>query len=376
MSPQALLIFGTRPEAIKLAPVYHALRESALAPIVCVTAQHRSMLDQVLRFFEIAPDIDLNLMRHDQAPYEVLGTALAALVPVVQRVRPVALIVQGDTTTTLAGALAGFYTHTPVGHVEAGLRTYDHYAPFPEEVNRELTSRVADLHFAPTVRAEKALRGEGIPSERIVITGNTVVDAFRWAAARVAEPSWNAGGLPEALRALGPERRVVLVTAHRRESFGQPFEELCAAIRELAARYPDVLVVYPVHLNPRVQDPVQRILGGIENVLLCPPLDYASLVWVLSHSYLVLTDSGGIQEEAPSLGVPALVMRETTERPEGIEAGVAKLVGTSRAKIVGEAARLLDNPGERAKISSIENPYGDGRAGERIRDLLVTRFAP
>lgn len=374
----ALLVFGTRPEAIKMAPVYQALQGSALPPIVCVTAQHRQMLDQVLRFFRITADVDLDLMKHDQAPYEVLGTALRALVPVVLRTRPAVIVVQGDTTTTLAGALAGFYTRTPVAHVEAGLRTYDHYAPYPEEVNRELTTRVADLHFAPTIRAEQALLAEGIPQERITITGNTVVDAFRWASARL-ESAVAAGKaqsfLPEQVRSLDWGRRSVLVTAHRRESFGKPFEDLCLAIRDLATRYPETQIVYPVHLNPRVREPVFRILKGLDNVVLWEPLDYPSLVWVLSRSYLVLTDSGGIQEEAPSLGIPALVMRETTERPEGVEAGVAMLVGTSREKIVGEASRLLDSPDERAKISRIENPYGDGTAGKRIRDLLVQRFS-
>lgn len=360
-----------------MAPVYQALRDSPLPPTVCVTAQHRQMLDQVLRFFQITADVDLDLMKHDQAPYEVLGTALNALVPVVLRTRPAVIVVQGDTTTTLAGALAGFYTRTPVAHVEAGLRTYDHYAPYPEEVNRELTTRVADLHFAPTVRAERALIAEGIPQGRIVITGNTVVDAFRWATARLeaaVERGKAEGLLPGRVRALDGSRRTVLVTAHRRESFGKPFEELCRAIRELATRYPETQIIYPVHLNPRVREPVFRILGGLDNVSLWEPLDYPSLVWVLSRSYLVLTDSGGIQEEAPSLGIPALVMRETTERPEGVEAGVAMLVGTSREKIVSEASRLLDSPEERAKISTIENPYGDGSAGRRIRDLLVERF--
>ena len=387
MTRSALLVFGTRPEAIKMAPVYQALQRSPLTPRVCVTAQHRTMLDQVLAFFEITPDIDLGLMRHDQAPHEVLGAALDALMPVIHREKPAVILVQGDTTTTLAGALAGFYSHTPVGHVEAGLRTYDRYSPFPEEINRQLTSRVTDLHFAPTERARRALLAEGLDGNGIFVTGNTVVDGFRWAAERLgalAEGAMSStdpagaiatGLLPACFRDVDWSRRIILVTAHRRESFGEPFEQLCTAIRDLARAYPDTLIIYPVHLNPRVREPVFRILEGARNVLLWEPLDYPALVWVMAHSYLVLTDSGGIQEEAPSLVIPVLVMRDTTERPEGVEAGVARLVGTSHERITAEAAHLLDDPAARAAVGRIENPYGDGLAGARIRDILVERFA-
>jgi UDP-N-acetylglucosamine 2-epimerase len=359
-----LCVFGTRPEAIKMAPVVRALaRTPGLEPAVCLTDQHERMLDQVLEVFDLRPDHRLGVMRAGQSPGEVTARVLERLPAVFAAVRPAAVLVQGDTTTTFAAALAAFYARIPVGHVEAGLRTYRKDSPFPEELNRQMTTVLADWHFAPTAWARDNLLGAGVAADRISVPGNPVVDALHWVADRTAA----AGG---SLPALG-DRRLVLVTAHRRENFGAPFVELCHAIRDVVSRNPDVELVYPVHLNPNVQEPVGRILSGLERVHLLPPVDYLTLVALLRRAHLVLTDSGGLQEEAPAFGKPVLVMRDTTERPEGVEAGTARLVGTSRQRIVDEAERLLHDEGAYAAMAHAHNPYGDGRAGERIAAFLA-----
>jgi UDP-N-acetylglucosamine 2-epimerase (non-hydrolysing) len=364
-SPRTVLcVFGTRPEAIKMAPVVRALeRDSSLRPTVCVTDQHQQMLDQVLEFFGVRPAYRLGVMQQGQSPSEVAARVLERLPSVLADARPAAVLVQGDTTTTFAAALAAFYARVPVGHVEAGLRTYRRDAPFPEELNRQLTTTLADWHFAPTTWARDNLLQAGVPADKVDVTGNPVVDALRWIVSHA--PAGGANGLPYI-----NGHRVILVTAHRRESFGEPFAELCEALRELVARNPDVELVYPVHLNPNVQEPVRRILGDRERVHLLPPVDYLTLVGLLRRSYLVLTDSGGIQEEAPSLGKPVLVLRETTERPEGVDAGTARLVGTSRDRIIAEAERLLHDPTAYAAMARAHNPYGDGYASERIVGIL------
>jgi UDP-N-acetylglucosamine 2-epimerase len=373
--PRVLCVFGTRPEAIKMAPVVRSLGapSSALEPVVCVTDQHREMLDQVLRFFGLGPDHRLGIMQTNQTPSAVAARVLERLPAVIDRVQPAALLVQGDTTTTVASALAGFYAGVPVGHVEAGLRTRRLDSPFPEEANRHLTTTLARWHFAATSQARDNLLHDHVPASHIVVTGNPVVDALQWATKRLGT------------RRVGPRlpadatRRLILVTAHRRESFGAPFVELCSALRELADRNPDVELAYPVHLNPQVQAPVQRLLDSHPRIHLLPPVTYWELVDLMRHSYLVLTDSGGIQEEAPALGKPVLVLRETTERAEGVAAGTALLVGTTRRRIVEEAERLLHDPGAYESMARAHNPYGDGHASERIvrvlREGLVAKDA-
>lgn len=361
-----LCVFGTRPEAIKMAPVVRALKASGaeLRPVVCVTDQHQEMLGQVLDFFGISPDHRLGVMQEGQSPSQVAARILERLPAVLAAVRPAAVLVQGDTTTTVAAAMASFYARIPVGHVEAGLRTYRKDAPFPEEVNRQMTTALAEWHFAATEWARDNLLLEGIPAEKIVVTGNPVVDALQWTVCNLERAD------RRAVAAFDASRRIVLVTAHRRESFGAPLMQLCHALRDLVQRNPDIELVYPVHLNPEVQAPVRSILGECARVHLLPPLDYWSLVDLLRRCYLVLTDSGGIQEEAPSLGKPVLVLRETTERPEGVEAGTARLVGTNREQIVAETERLLHDPASYARMAKAHNPYGDGHAGERIAAYL------
>jgi len=341
-----------------MAPVLGLLaRESGLKSLVCVTAQHREMLDQVLGLFAIHPDHDLDLMREGQTLTQVTTRALTELEPYLARVKPDLLLVQGDTTTTMAASLAAFYARVPVGHVEAGLRTGDPDYPYPEEVNRRITSVVARHHFAPTERARRNLLGEGVPPDSVSVTGNTVIDALL--AVVAMEPS-RAPKLP--LRG----KRLVLVTAHRRENFGAPLLEITGAIRDLAEAYPDVDLVYPVHRNPNVDVPVRRELGGVPGVHLIAPLEYKAFADLMAASYLILTDSGGIQEEAPALGKPVLVLRDETERPEAIEAGTVKLVGPHRRAIVGEARALLDSPVAYAAMARSTNPYGDGKAAQRI----------
>ncbi len=359
------LIFGTRPEAIKLAPVILALRqEPELAPHVCVTAQHREMLDQVMAIFGIVPDDDLDLMRPDQTLAGLTSRAVAAVDGYLQHAQPDLVLVQGDTTTVFCAALAAFYRGIPVGHVEAGLRTGDLRAPFPEEANRVLTTRLVDLHFAPTATSRDNLLGEGVPAGRIHVTGNTVIDALLAARARVLAAPPAVPGLPEDLIAGG--RPLVLITGHRRENFGEGFRAVCRGIARLARDFPDHAFVYPVHLNPHVQAPVNELLGGLDNVHLIAPLSYLPFVRLMDRATLILTDSGGVQEEAPSLGKPVLVMRTTTERPEAVTAGTVRLVGTDEDLLVTEATRLLRDPAAHAVMARAINPYGDGLATGRI----------
>ncbi len=366
---KVLSVFGTRPEAIKMAPIVKELcrRTEQFTPVVCITAQHRQMLDQVLSLFEIEPDYDLNIMTAGQSLGYITAKAMEGLDGVIEKEEPDAVLVQGDTTTTLCGALAAFYHKVKVGHVEAGLRTKNKYAPYPEEINRRLTTQLADYHFAPTTRARDCLLREGIDGKAIYLTGNTVVDALLWVRERVCAETPE---LPADLTGSLDGRKIVLVTGHRRESFGEGFENICQAVREVADARSDVLFVYPVHLNPNVQEPVQRILGGHSRILLIEPLSYAPFVWLMDKSTIILTDSGGVQEEAPTLGKPVLVMRETTERPEGIEAGNARLVGVQKERIAGELMDLLQNPDKRDAMTRASNPYGDGKASARIADAL------
>lgn len=366
-----LFLFGTRPEAIKLCPLIRELRtRDGFTVRICVTAQHRAMLDQVLAAFQVVPDRDLNVMRPEQTLSGLTARILESLEPVLTEEAPDMVIVQGDTTTTLAAALAAFYHHIPVAHVEAGLRTGDLCHPFPEELNRLLTGRIAVLHFAPTPRAAANLAAEGIESSRIHVTGNTGIDAVLYV--RVALET---GTLPqEHWPWLDTSRRLILVTSHRRENFGPGFEREMQALRRIAGR-PDVQLVYPVHRNPRVWGPAHSLLDGHSNIHLMDPLSYVPFVHLMRQAYLILTDSGGIQEEAPSLGKPVLVMREKTERPEAVEAGTVKLVGTDEERIVAETTRLLDDPAEYTRMTRVHNPYGDGHASQRIAEILMNYFA-
>jgi len=365
-----LVVFGTRPEAIKMAPVVTALKQSDKLQIqVCVTAQHRQMLDQVLELFSISPEFDLNVMQPGQDLTDITSNILLGLRKVLSENHYDMLLVHGDTTTTLAASLAAFYQKIPIGHVEAGLRTGNIYAPWPEEMNRCLTGRLATLHFAPTPKSQAALLAEGIQSERIFVTGNTVIDALQQTVAKIANTDSLQQKFAQRFNFLDPKKRIITVTGHRRENFGDGFERICHALAHLAER-PDIQIVYPVHLNPSVQEPVKRILANKNNVHLIDPLDYLPFVYLLNQSYLVITDSGGIQEEAPSLGKPVLVMRETTERPEAVEGGTVKLVGTDTQKIIQQAEFLLDNSDAYKTMSQAHNPYGDGAAGQRIKEIL------
>ena len=382
---RVMSIFGTRPEAIKLAPVIRELERAAadqqLHSIVCVTAQHRQMLDQVLGDFRLVPDHDLDIMVEGQTTSRVASEVLARLEPILRSERPDWVLVQGDTTTVAAAALAAYYAGVKVGHVEAGLRSGDKWQPFPEEINRRVAGVIADLHFAPTEQARRALLAEGVPSDRVVLTGNPVIDTLRWAAGQ-APPAEVINGLvshgvprgflvPESEQT-GAAGRLILVTAHRRENFGAPLEQICLALRDIAQGFGEgVHLVYPVHPNPNVSGPVHRLLDEIPNITLTPPLDYRSLVYLMQRSHVVMTDSGGLQEEAPSLGKPVLVLRQVTERPEGVESGVAKLVGADRTMIVTEAGRLLTDETAHARMARSVNPYGDGHASERIVQALL-----
>lgn len=366
---RVLTVFGTRPEAIKLAPVIKELeKHSEFESRVCVTAQHRQMLDQVLRLFGINPYWDLNLMRENQSLFYVTSSALRSLETVFREAQPDVVLVQGDTTTAFVASLAAYYLKIKVGHVEAGLRTHDKFNPFPEEMNRRLADALSDFLFAPTARAKQNLLREGFPKERVFVTGNTVIDALLWVRRQRVEGE---GALSQFSQFLDTESRLILVTGHRRESFGEGFEKICRGLKMIAERNPDVRIVYPVHLNPNVKEPVHRILGGVTNVHLIEPLDYAGFVLLMDKAYLILTDSGGIQEEAPSLGKPVLVMREKTERPEAIEAGTARLVGTDSEQIFEETQRLLSDRTEYEKMARAANPFGDGRAAERIVQILL-----
>lgn len=367
-----------------MAPVVKMLesRPGDFCSVVCVTAQHREMLDQVLELFQIRPDHDLNIMKPGQDLYDVTCGVLSGLKPVLERERPDIVLVHGDTTTTMAASIAAFYQKIPVGHVEAGLRTHHKFAPFPEEINRRVAGVITDLHFAPTSSARDNLLREGVDPRTIHVTGNTVIDSLLWTVERIAREGLAetiAGGLVERCPALAPaldsangRRRMILVTGHRRENFGQGFEDICLALARLAAVYSDVDIVYPVHLNPNVQEPVRRILGkGLPNLILTEPLDYLPFVYLMSRAHLIITDSGGVQEEAPSLSKPVLVMRETTERPEAVGAGTVRLVGTGRERIFSTAAQLLDDSATYDAMARSTNPYGDGTAARRIADILM-----
>jgi len=364
---RVLSVFGTRPEAVKMAPVVERLRSApGVEARVCVTAQHREMLDQVLRLFGITPDFDLDVMEPDQALPELTAAIVRGLDPVLESFSPQWVLVQGDTTTVMAAALLAYYRRIRVGHVEAGLRTGDKWQPFPEEINRRVAGVVADLHFAPTERARANLLREGVAPESIFVTGNPVIDALQLIAARPYD------AMTGPLAAIPFDRRVILLTAHRRENFGPPLEGIFTAVKRLALAYGEaVQFVYPVHLNPNVRQPAQRILGGLSNIALIDPLDYLPMVHLLKRCSLVLTDSGGLQEEAPALGKPVLVLRQVTERPEAIEAGTARLVGTDPERIETETRRLLDDPQAYAAMAHASNPFGDGHAAERIVEALL-----
>ncbi|MCL2892272.1 non-hydrolyzing UDP-N-acetylglucosamine 2-epimerase [Brenneria tiliae] len=368
---KVLTVFGTRPEAIKMAPLVHALaQDEAFESRICVTAQHREMLDQVLRLFSITPDYDLDIMRPGQSLSEISCRILAGLEPVMAEFKPDLVLVHGDTTTTLTTSLAAFYQRIPVGHVEAGLRTGNLYSPWPEEANRKLTGHLAMLHFAPTENSRQNLLREHLSDRQIFVTGNTVIDALFWVRDCIVNNEDLRRRLDEKYAFLDAGKKLILVTGHRRESFGGGFERICGALADIARRHPEAQIVYPVHLNPNVGEPVNRILSGIDNVKLIAPQDYLPFVYLMNRSYLILTDSGGIQEEAPSLGKPVLVMRDATERPEAVEAGTVRLVGTDVVKIVDTVSQLLSDDNEYQAMSRAHNPYGDGHACRRIIDAL------
>jgi UDP-N-acetylglucosamine 2-epimerase (non-hydrolysing) len=363
-----LFVFGTRPEAIKLCPVVRHLRSRPeYAVKVCVTAQHRALLAQVQEAFEVVPDYDLDIMQPRQTLSQSTSRILAALEPVFDSARPDMVLVQGDTTTTLCGALAGFYHKIPVGHVEAGLRTWDPWQPFPEEMNRVLATRMTSLHFAATDWAASNLYAEGVARERVAVTGNTGIDAVLYVRDRLLDGTLHGQEWPQ----LDPAKKLIVVTAHRRESFGEGFVRICSALARLAER-PDVQIVYPVHPNPNVREPVAKYLSGRDNIVLIEPLEYVPFVDLMRRAYLVITDSGGVQEEGPSLGKPILVLREKTERPEAVRAGTVKLVGTDETRILAEAGRLLEDREEYERMARVHNPYGDGRASSRIGDLILS----
>lgn len=361
-----LSIFGTRPEAIKMASVIKELERhhDVIKSVICVTAQHREMLDQVLSLFEIEPQIDLNLMGPNQTLASLTTKALASLTEVVVNIRPDVVLLQGDTTTAMLASLASFYQKVPVGHVEAGLRTYQRYNPFPEEINRRLISVLATYNFAPTQTAVNALIAEGFGKESIFLTGNTVIDALLMTIKKDCELD---------LSFANSNKKLILVTAHRRENFGKPFQNICKALKEIAIRNSGVEIVYPVHLNPNVHNPVYRILSSQERIHLIEPLDYKKFVHIMNRSYIILTDSGGIQEEAPVLGKPVLVLRNKTERPEAVQAGTAKVVGTNAETIISETEKLLYDEDEYNKMSKATSPYGDGHAAEKIVEILLSK---
>ena len=384
---KVMLVFGTRPEAIKMAPLvkaFAALPEE-FETVVCVTGQHREMLDQVLRIFEIAPDYDLNVMKQGQDLYDVTARVLTGMREVLKEAKPDVVLVHGDTTTSTAAALAAFYQQIPVGHVEAGLRTHNIYSPWPEEMNRQLTGRIATWHFAPTPLSRQNLLAEGVKEEAVAVTGNTVIDALYWVVDKIKSDKALDADLESLLLTAGYDtgrlkdgRHLVLITGHRRENFGDGFIRMCRAIKALTEKYPEVDFVYPMHLNPNVRRPIHEVFGEdlshLGNMFFIEPLEYLSFVYLMEKSFIVLTDSGGIQEEAPGLGKPVLVMRDTTERPEALEAGTVKLVGTDYDKIVGEVSALLEDKGYYETMSHAVNPYGDGKACGRITEFLETHL--
>ncbi len=381
MKKKILIVFGTRPEAIKMAPVVKEFQKNSnnFETKVCVTAQHREMLDQVLKIFDITPDYDLNIMKQGQDLHDISARVLVEIRPVLQDFKPNVVLVHGDTTTSTMAALAAFYQQIPVGHVEAGLRTYDIYSPWPEEINRQLTGRIATYNFAPTKLSEQNLLSENIGKNKIFVTGNTVIDALHLALDKISSNSELSLKLKKQLTDFGyntkaveaGKRKLILITGHRRENFGEGFVNMCEAMKEIAQNNPNFDLVYPVHLNPNVQKPVNEILGDIENIYLIQPLEYLPFLYLMEKSYLVLTDSGGIQEEAPSLGKPVLVMRDTTERPEAVDAGTVILVGTDKKAIVDNVNILITDKEKYKKMSKAHNPYGDGKASERIVSILV-----
>lgn len=375
--PKILIVFGTRPEAIKMAPVVKGFQAAAphCKTVVCVTAQHREMLDQVLQLFDIVPEHDLNIMKPGQDLYDITGSVLSGLKAVLAAEQPDLVLVHGDTTTTLATSLAAYYARIPVGHVEAGLRTGNKHAPFPEEINRKVTAAIADLHFAPTEAARVNLEREGVDPSTIFVTGNTVIDALLSVVPKLQNDAHLKAGLDRKFAFLDASKKLILVTGHRRENFGAGFENICNALADIAASSPDVEVLYPVHLNPQVRKPVADILAvrQLANVHLIDPVDYLPFVYLMNRSHTIITDSGGVQEEAPSLGKPVLVMRDTTERPEALEAGTVKLVGTSREAIVKETLNLLQNPADYVRMSQAHNPYGDGKAVGRIIEAVLSQ---
>ena len=379
-----MLVFGTRPEAIKMAPLVKCLqqRDNEFEPIICVTGQHREMLDQVLRIFDITPDYDLNIMKAGQDLYDITSRVLLGMRDILTQVKPDIVLVHGDTTTSTASALAAFYQQIPVGHVEAGLRTHNIYSPWPEEMNRQITGRISTLDFAPTPLSRQNLLNEGVADEHIYVTGNTVIDALHMVVNKIKGDDQLAGMLTQSLGRQGYDvhrlkqgRRLVLITGHRRENFGDGFLNICNAIKHLSEKYPEVDFVYPMHLNPNVRKPIHKIFGenlnNLGNLFFIEPLEYLDFVFLMEKSYIVLTDSGGIQEEAPGLGKPVLVMRDTTERPEALDAGTVKLVGTDYNKIVDNVSLLLDDEKEYDIMSRANNPYGDGKASPRIAEALL-----
>jgi len=371
---KVLLVFGTRPEAIKMAPLVKAFeKETSIILKVCVTAQHREMLDQVLDMFDIKPDYDLNIMKPGQDLFDVTSNVLLGMKGVLTDFNPDIVLVHGDTITTSASSLAAFYNKIKVGHVEAGLRTGNIYSPWPEEANRQITGVLANYHFAPTTTSEKNLLKENKNKDNIIVTGNTVIDALFLALEKIENHSQLKNKIIESINTqyqLNNTKKLILVTGHRRENFGQGFINICEALKTLALNNPDVDIVYPVHLNPNVQKPVKEILSNVNNIYLIDPLQYESFIYMMNKSYFIITDSGGVQEEAPSLGKPVLVMRDTTERPEAVESGTVKLVGTNSQTIIDEAQKLLDDKTEYDRMSKAHNPYGDGKACERILNFI------
>lgn len=364
-----LIVFGTRPEAIKMAPLVKAFQANTnFITKVCVTAQHREMLDQVLEFFEITPDYDLNLMKPGQDLYELTARIFTELKPVLESFQPDYVYVHGDTTTTMATSIAGFYAGAKICHVEAGLRTHNKWAPFPEEINRSITGRVTDYHFAPTETAAQNLIAENIDVKNISITGNTVIDALFFGIDKLK--TYKNQEIDQLENLLIKDHKLILVTGHRRENHGEGFIRICEALKAVAENNTDTQIIYPVHLNPKVQKPVYDLLGNVSNIHLIDPLSYPAFIWLMNHSYLIITDSGGIQEEAPGLGKPVLVMRDTTERPEAVEAGTVVLVGTNTEKIIQETEVLLHNKDKYQQMSALHNPYGDGKAAQRIVDFI------
>lgn len=367
-----LIIFGTRPEAIKMAPLVKEFQRHTenFETKVCITAQHREMLDQVLDFFEITPDFDLNLMKPNQNLYTLTADIITSLKAVLESFMPDYVYIHGDTTTTMAASIAAFYSGAKVCHVEAGLRTFNKRSPFPEEVNRNIASSISDYHFAPTSTSQQNLINENIKDSSILVTGNTVIDALKYSSNKVTSATYTDDEINKLKTIISDSKKTILVTGHRRENHGQGFINICNALKQIAIENPDVEIVYPVHLNPKVQKPVFELLSNVGNIKLISPLSYPSFVWLMSRSYLIITDSGGVQEEAPSLGKPVLVMRDTTERPEAVEAGTVLLVGTDSQKIIKETNKLLKDNEAYVKMSKLHNPYGDGLSCQRIVDFI------